>query len=676
MADSATNSSSESFLLAEWQIEPARNLLHRKRQQVTLQPRHMDLLCRLARSPLEVVARQQLIDEVWPRKGVEDDVLSRSIAEIRSALDDDARKPRFIETVPLRGYRLLVTPRALKRRPWRLVAIPVALILGFSIIWLADEQGPKSGLTDLTLVASQITSRKGTESGISSSSDGDLIAFLATDGPERTLMLARADGSNQQLIASGAGLGGPDLSPDGRYLAYVSRQATGCQVMLQERDSELIRSLGHCWNNGESSTAFSPDGQSLAFTAGDAEQAGIALFDLNTGRVRPLTDPGPAFVDLRPRFSPDGQWLSFSRGDVITRELFKVPLSGGDAEQLTFDRQLAIGHTWIDAGHLAFASDRMARQALWLLNLADKGVRPLGAVGGYGPYYLPGKDLLFFELARYEANIYSVDLNDPQAGPVLALNSSRYDNHPVFSFDGRQMAFVSNRSGLSAVWLADTDGGNAIKRYEVSDARVSRPSFSPQGQLLVSVYGPDGSSLHELDVAGDGRVVLSAAGINASAGVYSPDGEEIYYLDERDGSPAVWRFDRSLNLSRPIPGLIASRIQWGGDGRLYFTRPEIAGIHAVDRNGANPEPVIVDFPVWDWNDWCTAGQGLYYSTGSGVVRRDLVDGSERRVSTISPNAIGITVGVDPLESRLFMSRTDDARIDIYASPLKVSQWDD
>src|SRR4051812_6993971 len=74
---------------------------------IRLRPRLMDVLLRLAASPGNVVPRQVLLDEVWPRRLVADEVLSRTIAELRTALADDAREARYIETLPKVGYRLI-----------------------------------------------------------------------------------------------------------------------------------------------------------------------------------------------------------------------------------------------------------------------------------------------------------------------------------------------------------------------------------------------------------------------------------------------------------------------------------------------------------------------------------------------------------------------------------------
>ena len=67
----------------------------------------MNLLCLLASEPGRVFSKQELFDRVWGLEVVEDVTLSRCISDLRRALGDDARAPRYIETLPKRGYRLI-----------------------------------------------------------------------------------------------------------------------------------------------------------------------------------------------------------------------------------------------------------------------------------------------------------------------------------------------------------------------------------------------------------------------------------------------------------------------------------------------------------------------------------------------------------------------------------------
>src|SRR5262249_21614175 len=67
----------------------------------------MDLLTYLAERPGEVISKEQLLDDVWGSTAVSESALTRTVAELRQALGDDADDPRLLETIQKRGYRLI-----------------------------------------------------------------------------------------------------------------------------------------------------------------------------------------------------------------------------------------------------------------------------------------------------------------------------------------------------------------------------------------------------------------------------------------------------------------------------------------------------------------------------------------------------------------------------------------
>jgi DNA-binding winged helix-turn-helix (wHTH) protein len=88
--------------------EPNARLL-RGGKAVTLAPRPFRVLCVLARRPGSLLSKHALLDEVWGHQFVSDSVLKTAISEVRAALDDDPKTPRYIETVSRRGYRFIAS---------------------------------------------------------------------------------------------------------------------------------------------------------------------------------------------------------------------------------------------------------------------------------------------------------------------------------------------------------------------------------------------------------------------------------------------------------------------------------------------------------------------------------------------------------------------------------------
>lgn len=93
--------------IGEWRIDAATNELTRKGETVRVEPKAMDVLVLLARHAGRVVSREELLAAIWPGVVVGDEALTQAIIKLRRALGDDSRAPRYIETIPKRGYRLV-----------------------------------------------------------------------------------------------------------------------------------------------------------------------------------------------------------------------------------------------------------------------------------------------------------------------------------------------------------------------------------------------------------------------------------------------------------------------------------------------------------------------------------------------------------------------------------------
>jgi len=95
------------FFIGEWQVSPHEGTLSQDGNTVRLEPRAMEVLVYLASRHGEVVSRSDLENKVWTGMLVTDDAVTSAIIKLRKALGDNAKDPRFIATVPKRGYQLI-----------------------------------------------------------------------------------------------------------------------------------------------------------------------------------------------------------------------------------------------------------------------------------------------------------------------------------------------------------------------------------------------------------------------------------------------------------------------------------------------------------------------------------------------------------------------------------------
>ena len=99
----------KSFYIDDWIINPAEGVLTRGDEIVRLEPRVMDVLVYFASRPGEVISRGELERDVWHGALVGYDAVSATIIKLRKAFNDNAKEPRFIATVPKKGYQLVAS---------------------------------------------------------------------------------------------------------------------------------------------------------------------------------------------------------------------------------------------------------------------------------------------------------------------------------------------------------------------------------------------------------------------------------------------------------------------------------------------------------------------------------------------------------------------------------------
>jgi DNA-binding winged helix-turn-helix (wHTH) protein len=109
----------DAFRLGSWQVEPGLGRISTETVERAIEPKVMDVLVHLAARPGEVVSADELIAAVWAGRPMGDNPVHRCVSILRRALGDDAHKPRYIGTIPKRGYRVVARVESVAgASPW------------------------------------------------------------------------------------------------------------------------------------------------------------------------------------------------------------------------------------------------------------------------------------------------------------------------------------------------------------------------------------------------------------------------------------------------------------------------------------------------------------------------------------------------------------------------------
>ncbi|HLE69887.1 MAG TPA: winged helix-turn-helix domain-containing protein, partial [Vicinamibacteria bacterium] len=242
------------FVVGEWRVEPSLNQITRLArgsvsQRIT--PKAMEVLLVLV-ARAELVARDELLASVWSDVHVQEEVLTRAVADLRKALDDDRKDPRYIETIPKRGYRVIaaVTPAdgssARHRLPlWggavALAAVASVLAWGSRGVDVEDA---------LSLEGRPLTTFPGREIQPALSPDGAGVAFVwqGASGDNWDIYVKALSEETLTRLTEDPDVDlAPSWSPDGKRIAFARYPAMGdCRILEVEVLGGTERELGSC----------------------------------------------------------------------------------------------------------------------------------------------------------------------------------------------------------------------------------------------------------------------------------------------------------------------------------------------------------------------------------------------------------------------------------------------
>jgi Tol biopolymer transport system component/DNA-binding winged helix-turn-helix (wHTH) protein len=671
-------------------LDPLNLRLTAEGQNCALEPKSFRLLLFLVENRHRVVPKEEILSVVWEGVAVSDNALTRAVAQIRKAFDDDPKQPRYIETVPTVGYRFTAVAEVGANRehqPTPAIATALAahkasrqrwLIWGVAAVVLAAagvgatrflRQTPELGSLNTPV---PFTTYPGDEKFPSFSPDGNQVAFVWTgDHDDNSDIYVKSIGSETRLrLTTDPALDTrPRWSPDGRTIAFERVFPEGkIAIMLIPplggRERRLFDFVSHWYEaipayHTMAGLSWSPDGKWLA-VSGDIGTAGsdrILLVSAETGEGRAVSAPSNELGDYLPEFSPDGSELLFIRaakvnpGNLYRLSLGPGFLPRGEPQKLPTPGVRPTDPEWVGRG----------REILFT-NIDDRAIYRMDATGANPPVRIEsfGTGVNSLALSRDGRRLaYSVGIRnstirrlglsagDANTEPVRLIASTRRDASPQYSPDGRRIAFYSNRSGIFQIWVCEADGSKAAAITSMKRGNTASPKWSPDGRTfafdsnVTGVYqvytvGADGGKVRQVTSG-----PLSHFGAN-----WSRDGSWIYF-DSTDstGGSQVWKVSSQGGEAVQVTrngGMAATE---SPDGKtLYYVKAAGKGSLWKMPAGGGTEEKLVD-SIYRLN-YAVTETGVYVTRDGFIDYLNFATGEIRSVIKAPRPDLGLTISPD------------------------------
>ena len=538
--------------------------LHKSGHRVSLRPQASRILIMLVGRPGQLVTREELQEKIWGSNTFVDfeNGLNFSIRQIRAALNDDADTPRYVETLPRRGYRFIapvdagvhaqpespdastsgleIQSQAKNHAQWQSLLAVTVLLSGFAML-LAPGIFRRRGAARIPVDPSswvQITSFPDSVSQPALSPDGRILAFVRGPytfaGPGQIYIKMLPDGEPVQLTKDNSQKMSPVFSLDGSRIAYTTVDSNA------EWDTWVVPVLGgqpHPWLANASGLVWL--GRKTLFSQVKENKIHMAVVTADESGEQhdvyiPASDRGMAHRSFP---SPDGKWAIVVEMDrALWLPCKLVSLDGSaPARPVGPATGACTFAAWSPSGEwMYFTSGASSSFHLWRQRFPNGTPEQItsGISEEEGIAIAPDGHSLITAVGSRQSSIW---LHDVTGERQISLEGFSFD--PKFTPDGKRLCYRILRGALR------TTGPTEMRVVDLDSGR---------GQVLLPELSVAGIPGHTYDFAADGRQIV--------VGAIDRNGKHRLWIASLDGRPPL----------RPIPDIEGYDPVFGHSGQIFF----------------------------------------------------------------------------------------------------------
>jgi len=603
--------------------------LRRNGDKSSLQGQPLQILTMLVENPGRMVTREELKKKLWPSDTFVDfdQSLNRAVNRLREALGDSAEHPRFVETLPRRGYRfiapvakdgskggtespnvyqwpsspearardlelvtaistVLPAPKPRRNRVFFAAIVLVLLVIGGFLF----RQGlvRKHSVSFENLEITKVTDN-GKVSNVAISPDGHYVAYVMFLGDKQELRLRQvATRSDVQVLPPDLGnFVGLTFSPDGNYIYFVRSDRNDLSFRYLYAVPALGGTPRKLITDVDSGIAFSPDGRQITYEhwVPPRNEAELKIANSNgTGERVLAVVHDSSFASLGgpgPSWSPNGQTIVFSKllvGKPRRWVIYAVSVADGTTREL-YSSSMGVGRpVWLPRGDMLLFpryDSSLRRSQLWTLAFPEGIARRLTHdISDYS------EDVSLTHDGAIAASIVASVESQIWVFPYLDLAKGRQitsGEPPMFwaneTIDGKILA----SGGDGRLWMMDRDGTN-----RAPFGNFVEPGWvSTCGRFVVLISEESGSAtLQRLNLDGTHPMVLARGNLWSTA---CSEHDGLVYYANNEQPQKIWRVPieggSPIELTSILGDCVMSGITVSPDGNLLaYTYSTYSGV--------------------------------------------------------------------------------------------------
>lgn len=572
------------------------------------------------------------------------------------------------------------SPPAIRRlgahRIWRWAAAFLLVVLAVVVWIMANRPGPEFQNPLSNAQFTPLTDFKGAETNPSISPDGKFVAFISDRGGGFDVWLMQSNGSSLANLTQGR-LG--DARAPLRAIGFSSDGSEVWSGGTPQRRLMLWPLMGGAPHNfldaHAAEVAWSPDGSRLVYHTYDPGDP-VFVADDNGANQREILQNEPGLHNHFQVWSPDGHWIYFVRGRPATREmdLWRISPDGKELEQLTHLNSDIAYPIPVDQRTILFVSRNQdgAGPWLWAFDVRTRAARRVSS--GVEEYTAIAATAdgrrLAASVVNPRANLWTV----PISNRVAEEESVRPFQLPTVRaqaprFGGGSLFYLSSRDGADGLWRYRD--GQALEIWPGAEGALQSPAaVSADGRTVAFALRRHGKEqMHVMAADGTQLRPLSSDVDARGAASWSPDSKWIVVAGGDAAGPGLFKMSTGGGASvRIATGPFLDPV-WSprGDMIMYsgmqvFTSAPLLAIH--------PDGTPVKLPKINVQRegerarFLPDGSGLVYMVGDTLAGQDfwLLDLRtmlSRRLTRLASSAVMRSFDITPDGTRIVFDRLQE-----------------
>lgn len=573
----------EDFLLEHYMVYPKHNKIISENKVTILEPKIIQVLCFLVQHQGEVLSREYIADNLWPDNVVGLKVITRAIFELRKVLNDDPKKPKYIETIARKGYCFIgkVEPlNTAQNRPYfplsflskpniKNVAVSVSLLFIFTFFLFV---GPTTLLDNFQSSATKpvsyqemVLSDGRTEiQSASLSADGSKVLFIETDTntDESVLVLKNVVNHKYSILQRSNDVYRSVIwAEQGNVSYFVQCEISTCKINKLFIDSGILQEV-YKTKNKIRTIKLSPKGKTLALTTIESQRLSISLLPLISQQETPLklVENASYYAATFSKIKPELFYVQQSDAQS-TINSYNLETTNSTVISTRFSKITSLHLE--DDNSLLIAGQLDSLYSIWRLNLQKNEVSQAILIPASSHAYelTSNKASQEFFYLKKSSNINIAAQGLTQHIDLKQVNSHANDLNGVWSTSTSTLYFVSQRTGNYELWSHKNNKNTKLTGVKADSIR--RPILNKQQNLLAFVASQNNQlKLMIYNIDTEHLIVNQNISKEAHLLSWSAEGNYIYMSIASENLYDIWQFDIDSKQPKKIllsAGLIAKQ---------------------------------------------------------------------------------------------------------------------